>query len=182
MENKGRYVDYFDEWQRRNKMNYPVLEIFDIVELRDGRLAVALPVSEEPDEKTLGLYSRAYVFTPLISDINKSSDYDCNDYSYNDDLTHSGSSDLDIMKVLKYSKFEETPTFSYGSYMRLVTDIVIRRGICWDDFKTFNIEDRLIPFGWTWEREEFKEVTMDDIEKKFGCKVKIVKEADDDGN
>ena len=27
-----------------------------------------------------------------------------------------------------------------------------------------------------WEREEIKEVTMAEIEKKFGCKVKIVKE------
>lgn len=30
-----------------NNMNYPVLKIFDIVELRDGRLAVVLPISEK---------------------------------------------------------------------------------------------------------------------------------------
>ena len=175
MENKGRYIDYFDEWTRRNNMNYPVLEMFDIVEFRNGRLAVVLPESEERDEKALGLYSRAYAFSSLIIEV-------CD---YNDDLilkytTHS--SDLDIMKVLKYSKFEENPTFSHGSYMRLITDLVIRRGLDWSSFKTFNIEDRLIPFGWTWEREEVKEVTMDDIEKKFGCKVKIVKEEDDRKN
>jgi len=166
MKNKGRYVDYFDEWQRRNNMNYPVLEMFDIVELRDGRFAVVLPVSEEPDEKALGLYSRSYVFTPLIFDVS----------SYNDDLTFSNSPDFDIMKVFKYSKFEENPIFSHGAYMRLVTDIVIRRGINFDYFKTVNIKDRLKPLGWTWEREEIKEVTMDDIEKQFGCKIKIVKE------
>lgn len=36
-----------------------------------------------------------------------------------------------------------------------------------------------IPFGCLeliWQREETKEVTMEDIEKKFGCKVKIVNE------
>jgi hypothetical protein len=27
-----------------------------------------------------------------------------------------------------------------------------------------------------WQRSEFKEITIEDIEKKFGCKVKIVKE------
>lgn len=156
-----------------SNMNYPVLEMFDIVELRDGRLAVVLPASEELDERGLGLYSRSYVFTPLITDISE----------YNDDLTliTYSSSNIDIMKVFKYSKFEGDPAFSYGAYMRLVTDIVIRRGICWDDFKTFKIENWLYPYGWTWERKEVKEVTMSDIEKQFGCKIKIVKE-ENDGN
>ena len=65
---RGRYIEYFGDWQsqRRNNMNYPVLEIFDVVELRDGRLAVVLPVSEELDEKGLGLYSRAYTYIPRI--------------------------------------------------------------------------------------------------------------------
>ena len=30
--------------------------------------------------------------------------------------------------------------------------------------------------GLLWKREEYKEVTMRDIEEKFGCKVKIVEE------
>ena len=167
---RGRYIEYFGDWQsqRRNNMNYPVLEIFDVVELRDGRLAVVLPVSEELDEKGLGLYSRAYTYIPRIV-------YAVN---YNDDLTYNTEdenlSDADIMKVLKYRIIS-----SHEAYMRLITDIVIRRGSNWDDFKTFNMKDRLKPFGWTWEREEVKEVTMDDIEKQFGCKIKIVKEADD---
>lgn len=158
-------------------MNYPVLEMFDIVELRDGRLAVVLPISEEPNEKELGLYSRAYAHIPRIVDVS----------CYNDDLTYTAqATNLDIMKVLKYSRFTEyftigcgDPVFSHEAYMRLITDIVIRRGLDWHDFKTFNMKDRLIPFGWTWKREEVKEVTMDDIEKKFGCKVKIVKEEGD---
>lgn len=29
---------------------------------------------------------------------------------------------------------------------------------------------------WDWKREEIKEVTMEEVEEKFGCKVKIVKE------
>lgn len=33
-----------------------------------------------------------------------------------------------------------------------------------------------IPKGILWKREEYKEVTMKEIEEKFGCKVKIVQE------
>ena len=33
-----------------------------------------------------------------------------------------------------------------------------------------------IPRGLLWERKECKEVTMKEIEEKFGCKVKIVEE------
>lgn len=33
---------------------------------------------------------------------------------------------------------------------------------------------------WDWKREEVKEVTMEDIEKAFGCKVKIVKEKENE--
>lgn len=32
-----------------------------------------------------------------------------------------------------------------------------------------------IPRGLLWERKEYKEVTMQEIEEKFGCKVKIVR-------
>jgi len=142
-------------------MNYPKLELFDIVEFRDGGLAVVLPVSENPEEKELGLYSRNYAFfkNAII-----------------DNLMHNSSSDLDIMKVLKYGKISKNPLFNYEAYMRMVTDILIRRGLCWDDFKGFHMKERLKPYDWTWVREECKEVTMADIEEKFGCKVKIIEE------
>ena len=148
-------------------MSYPKLDIFDIVELRDGRLAVVLLESENLEERGLGLYSRNYAFTPEIASING---------PYADDLTHHESAALDIMKVLKYNKVSVSALFSDQAYMRTVTDIVIRRGLCWDDFKNFNMKERLKPYDWTWVREECKEVTMADIEEKFGCKVKIIKE------
>lgn len=152
-------------------MNYIKLEIFDIVELRDGSLAVVLPESENPKERMLGLYSRNYAYCPKIASISNSL---LENDSYAEDLTYNGSSDFDIMKVLKYSKVSENPRFPHETYMRMITDIVIRRGLCWDDFK--DIKERLKPYGWTWVREECKEVTMADIEEKFGCKVKIIKE------
>lgn len=34
--------------------------------------------------------------------------------------------------------------------------------------------------AWDWKREEVKEVTMSDIEEAFGCKVKIVKEKENE--
>ena len=151
------------------KIDCPVLDVFDIVELRDGRLAVVLPISEvHCYEEALGLYSRAYTHIPRIADVSE----------YNDDLKYnSWSSNTDIMKVLKYSQIKENSTFSYEAYIRMLSDIIIRRGLYWDDFKTF--ENQLNPLGWTWERDEVKEVTMDDIEKQFGCKIKIVKEVND---
>lgn len=159
----------YSEWtpKKEEKMNYPKLEIFDIVELRDGELAVVLLESENPDERSLGLYSRNYAFVPRIASIND---------SYDDGLINRDSSELDVMRVLKYSKVSEDSRFSHEAYMRMVTDILIRRSLCWDDFKNFNMKDRLEPYGWTWVREECKEVTMADIEEKFGCKVKIIKE------
>lgn len=153
-------------------MNYPKLEIFDIVELRDGRLAVILPTSENPKEENLALYSRVYVSAnPQLIRVDE----------YNDLLYPVGFDDeiadnYVIMKVLKYSRVRAQLQFRYSPYMRMITDIVIRRGLCWDDFKDFNMKERLKPHDWTWVREECKEVTMADIEEKFGCKVKIIKE------
>lgn len=156
------------EWTpKEEEMNYPKLDIFDIVELRDGRVAVVLLESENLGERMLGLYSRNYAFTPEIASING---------PYADNLTHHDSAALDIMKVLKYSKVSVSPLFSTEAYMRMITDILIRRGLCWDSFKNFNMKERLKPYDWTWVREECKELTMADIEAKFGCKVKIIKE------
>lgn len=154
-------------------MNYIKLEIFDIVELRNGVLAVVLPESENPEERMLALYSRNYAYCPKIASISNSL---LENDSYADDLTYNGSSDFDIMKVLKYGEVRANPLFSHEAYMRMITDIVIRRGLCWNSFKDFNIKERLKPYDWTWIRKECKEVTMADIEEKFGCKVKIIKE------
>lgn len=66
-------------------------------------------------------------------------------YDYNDDLTLSCSPHLDIMKVYGLSKY---PTYS----------------LCYDR------SDRNL----IWEREEVKEMTLKQIEKELGYKIKIV--------
>lgn len=43
-------------------------------------------------------------------------------------------------------------------------------------YKEIDIFDFDIAYNIIWERIEVKEVTMADVEKKFGCKIKIVKE------
>lgn len=43
-------------------------------------------------------------------------------------------------------------------------------------YKQINIFDFDIANNIIWERSEVKKVTMADVEKKFGCKIKIVKE------
>ena len=67
--------------------------------------------------------------------------------NFNEDLTHSYSSERDIMKVfdVRRRKFPEC-----------ITTVCI----C------------------TWEREEVKEMTVSDIEKELGYRVKIVKETE----
>lgn len=69
--------------------------------------------------------------------------------SYTDDLkeTHVGFENLDVMKV--YDKVH--------SFRRLKND------------KRWSLN--LI-----WQRSDIKKVTMSEVEEKFGCKVKIVKE------
>lgn len=57
---------------------------------------------------------------------------------------------------------------------------------CWPEYIGVYLIDILLSdvtpdeIAWNWEREEVKEVTMAEVEEKFGCKVKIVKEEDDD--
>lgn len=37
------------------------------------------------------------------------------------------------------------------------------------------LKDNTFPTSWSWERRDIKEVTMAEVEEKFGCKVKIIK-------
>lgn len=71
---------------------------------------------------------------------------------YNDDLSYNGGyngtldSELDIVKV-------------------------------YSEINVFGNKDDIRKLGTPiWERSEVKEVTMSEVEEKFGCKVKIVKE------
>lgn len=73
---------------------------------------------------------------------------------YTDDLKHCEASKYDIMYV------RHQPPISLRDLESVFSGM---RHLCWD-----------------WEREEVKEVTMAEIEEKFGCKVKIVKERSED--
>lgn len=67
---------------------------------------------------------------------------------FRDDLTNGGfvGKELDIMRVCK------KPPFPFDFY-----------------------NERSSLLLWDWERKEAKEVTMAEVEEKFGCKVKIIK-------
>jgi hypothetical protein len=68
--------------------------------------------------------------------------------NYNDDLSHKG-------------------TFSKGlDIVRIYPEINVFR-------KKYDKTELAMPI---WERPEVKKITMSEVEEKFGCKVKIVKE------
>lgn len=46
----------------------------------------------------------------------------------------------------------------------------------YDEIYRLDLLDNSKRLNLLWEREEIKEVTMAEVEEKFGCKVKIVKE------
>jgi hypothetical protein len=140
------------------------IERGDLVLLRDGRVCVVWKDMDDPN-KGLVLYGKTgspigfFDLSPKYA-LGKVIHLD----DYKDDLTDSDkslkNSDYDIMAIrktadlgLKYSvPFIFNVLFLYGP------------------------SDRIF---WDWEREEVKEVTMAEVEEKFGCKVKIVKEESD---
>lgn len=78
-------------------------------------------------------------------------------YAYFEDLKRHFTdveSPLDIMKVKQYSAFCTINVY---------------------DLKSI-VEEREVRIFWDWVREEVKEVTMAEVEEKFGCRVKIIKE------
>ena len=81
----------------------------------------------------------------------------------NIDLKHHHCSQDDIMAVFKSSK-------SKNHYSRLESTNTYIRKFYKGELDSDNIT-------WDWEREEVKEMTVADIEKLVGTKVKIVKEA-----
>ncbi len=134
----------------------------DFVLLRDGRVCV---VMEDVDNPNNGLVLYGMINSPIgfldptpKNVIGKVIHL----YNFNDDLTSSdGYSSYDIMAIRKTSDYsiEFSVTFIFHT-------LFYRR-----------LSNRLF---WNWEREEIKEVTMAEVEEKFGCKVKIVKEEDDE--
>jgi len=81
---------------------------------------------------------------------------------YNNDLTYPGNPNNDIMKV--YGQVAMDTHITSEDIARLSTCITVP--VFWDIS-----EDT----GLVWKREDVKEVTMKEVEEKFGCKVKIKK-------
>ena len=136
----------------------------DIVLLRDGRICIVMPDIYNPI-RGLALYGR-YKYT-MDREVGKVIAFN---EVYNDDLTSLYDRDYNIMAVRKdtYSSYNimavRKDTYSSSSKInslifKLLFSLIDPKDITWD-----------------WEREEVKEVTMADVEEKFGCKVKIIKE------
>ena len=123
----------------------------DIVLLRDGRICIVMPDIYNPI-RGLALYGR-YKYT-MDREVGKVIAFN---EVYNDDLTSLYDRDYNIMAVRKdtYSSSSKINSLIF----KLLFSLIDPKDITWD-----------------WEREEVKEVTMADVEEKFGCKVKIIKE------
>lgn len=139
------------------------IERGDLVLLRDGRICVVMKDADDPS-KGLVLYGKTKSplgfldLTPKISLVKVVHLYD-----YNDDLTISDDyKDYDIMAVRE----------SGNNFVRFSVPFI---------FDALFYSENFDHLCWDWKREEVKkvievkEVTMAEVEEKFGCKVKIVK-------
>jgi hypothetical protein len=135
----------------------------DLVLLRGGRVCVVLKDIDDPD-KGLALYGKInspISFLDFSPKIVLGKVIHLNDY--NDDLTDSVDrpfSDYDIMAIRK------TNDCCVKFTVPFIFDVLF-----------YNEGSNRI--YWDLQREDVKEVTMVEVEEKFGCKVKIVKEESD---
>lgn len=137
----------------------------DLVLLRDGRVCVIMKDMDDPN-KGLTLYGKTnssmgfFDIGPNKIALGKVAHL----FDYYDDLTASveSSSNYDIMAIRK------------------TADLGLKYSVPFIFNTLFNHDDaKANGIFWDWEREEIKEVTMAEVEEKFGCKVKIVKGEDD---
>lgn len=123
----------------------------DIVLLKDGRRCIVMPDIDDSNNG-LALYGVLKIRYTFLPNFNKSFGILAHFDYYNDDLTPSdGDIDYTIMAVKK------NPVAAADCLFEMLTNNSIDK-------------DRLY---WNWKREE---ITMAEVEEKFGCKVKIVKE------
>ena len=148
------------EW--RDYMEKPFtkadLDVGDIVKTRKGNYLVILP--NENSNDGLGTFSKITL--------------GCDKYLqvYDEDLTYKHKegtiSEYDIVAVLRTSQAGNSKNNTYRLLGAVLT--------CGDKEM---VEDQFKYVKWDWERKEeppTKELTMEELEKHFGCKVKIVAE------
>lgn len=132
----------------------------DIVLLKDGRRCIVMPYIDDPN-RGLALYGILNLnpYNPFLANCNRP---------------------FGIITSLNYYKDDLTPPDSDSDYIIMaVKENPIRSAACLFEMLTNDNIDKDY-YYWNWKREEIKEVTMSEVEEKFGCKVKIVKEEDDE--
>jgi hypothetical protein len=156
----GILIGWFSSKRRKKNMNMKDMITFgSVVKFRDGRLAVALrDIDPKENHNTYKFYGLKDL-TPSTVSINGIISLD----AYNNDLNNKECGELlsryDIMAIA-------APVYCAFNGSKEAAELIkIMFG--------FVSEDDIV---WTWKREDVIEVTMDAVEKKFGCKVKIVKE------
>lgn len=133
----------------------------DIVLLKDGRRCIVMPYINDPN-KGLALYGILNLYNP-----------------YNPFLANYNRP-FGIITSLNYYKDDLIPPYSDSDYIIMaVRENPIGSAACLFEMLTNDSIDK-DRYYWDWKREEIKEVTMSEVEEKFGCKVKIVKEEDDE--
>ena len=122
-----------------------------VVKFRDGRLAVLLrDINPKEDRYTYKFYG----LKELTSTVNNGGIIGLDAYGNDLNVKEGGGlSSYDIMAIAGEERFNLKDT------IRIMFGFVSEDDIVWD-----------------WKREDVIEVTMEAVEKKFGCKVKIVKE------
>lgn len=121
-----------------------------VVKFRDRRLAVALNgINLKEDYNTYKFYG----LKELTSTVSKGGIINLD--AYDDHLDYKEGDKLSSYDIMAISNDPR----SFKDIIRIMFGFVSENDIRWD-----------------WRREEVKEVTMKEVEKKFGCKVKIVKE------
>lgn len=134
-----------------------------IVKFRDGRLAVAL---RRIDPKESHYKYVFYGLNDMSSVVSRAGIINLDEYDDNLNIKEGDAlSKYDIMAIADPSYVIGGPSYVIGGPRIAVEVIKAMFG--------FVTEDEIL---WNWKREDVIEVTMEAVEKKFGCKVKIVKE------
>lgn len=135
----------------------------DIVLLKDGRRCIVMPDIDDSNNG-LALYGVLKICPSFLPDFSKRIGIITHLDYYDDDLTH-----LDGYIGYTIMAFRDNPIAAASCLFEILTNDTTDKN-CYYESRYY----------WDWKREEVKEVTMADVEEKFGCKVKIVKEESDE--
>lgn len=129
-----------------------------VVKFRDGRLAVALRnINPKDDTNTYKFYGLKELSTTYV---NRGGIIRLDAYDDNLNSKEGGRlSSYDIMAIAAPVYYPFNGSKEAAELIKIMFGFLSEDDISWD-----------------WKREDVIEVTMEAVEEKFGCKVKIVKE------